>query len=437
MSHTKAEPAVDDCMLPLAQQRRNSLCYAGFWCLFYFAAPVTYVGTMHANLLKALDCSDTVANLPHAFYQWCTACPILLAWFFPQPKLLKPLLVTALVAMATVAALVALALVTGASANVVTGTVLLFSAVFGAANGTVFTAMWEVVRRGTSTALRGRTMGLAFGFGPIFACVGSVMQQMLMDREPLTQLSFDLDFPMNYFALFAGAVPLFALAALLGSMFTVPIAEEEEEPGRLQNAIHGLKQFFTYPPVLFASIGYLVVYSGGNAILENVSLYAKEVLNKQIGDTQGIQGFLRFSFKSVAGMGLGWLLSKSNPKMTLLATTGILLFGMGWALNSSGYWYLLTFGLLGAGELFGAYFPNYVATASSKSSVRANIALLNLLGSFVGFASVFYGWLADRSGRVATFYAAATLLIVALAFLILCLPPKPIPAPEPSQGSGP
>src|SRR6185295_10225896 len=95
-----ADAREDDCPLPAAQQARNIFCFAGFWCLYYLTAPVSYVGLPHANLLEGLKNSNTVANMPHAVYQWFTALPILVAWFFPQPKMLKPLLVLPLLFMA-------------------------------------------------------------------------------------------------------------------------------------------------------------------------------------------------------------------------------------------------------------------------------------------------------------------------------------------------
>ena len=63
-----AMSADDDCPLAASEQSRNILCFAGLWCLYYLAAPVSYVGVTHANLLKALGGNDTVANLPHAVY---------------------------------------------------------------------------------------------------------------------------------------------------------------------------------------------------------------------------------------------------------------------------------------------------------------------------------------------------------------------------------
>jgi hypothetical protein len=77
------------------------------------------VGCRFANLLKELGNSDEVANLPHAVYQWLTALPILVAWFFPQPKMLKPLLVFPLFLMASMTAMVALSMSMSLSARVV------------------------------------------------------------------------------------------------------------------------------------------------------------------------------------------------------------------------------------------------------------------------------------------------------------------------------
>jgi hypothetical protein len=442
---SSAGPPTEDCALPWHLQRRNSLIYGLFWCLFYFAAPITYVGNTHANLLKQFTDSDITANLPHAFYQWFTACPILVAWFLPQPKVLRPLIVGALSAMTLAAALVAGALWLRTSASLVVAATILFGTIFGAANGILVTAMWEVVRRGTSSRLRGRTMSLAFGIGPLFACAGSVLQQMVMNPEPFRltdQLSiptFGLGFPFNYLALFGAGVPVLALATLLGTQFVLPA--ESGSPAAESGAVHhpgqaarrSLTEFFTHRPVLFASLAYLLVYSGGNAIFDNVSLHARDVLGSEIEDTQGIQSFLRFSFKSVTGLCLGWLLARTSPRAPVLATTALLLVGIAWVLGSSGYWYLLSAGLLGAGELFGAYFPNYVVSASSKSTVRANVALLNLLGSFVGFASVGYGLISETYGRTATFYSAGGLLILSVGLILATLPPRPTAPDEPPE----
>lgn len=423
---SESNPQVeDDCPLPAAQQARNIFCFAGFWCLSYLVAPVSYVGLPHANLLKALGNSDTVANLPHAVYQWLGALPIVVAWFLPQPKLLKPLLVFPLILMAAVTGAVALAIWLKLSASVVTIVVITHGAVLGMSNGVLLTTLWEVLRRGISTSRRGHALGVAFGVGPLFACVGSLAQQALSSKNPIAGMSLGLE---NYLVLFAAAAPLMLLETLIAAAFVVPLPTDEPTgQSRFTEIVGGLRDFFTYRPLVLGAVAYLLVYSGGNAILDNVSMHAKDVLKEGAADSMGTQQFLRFAFKAFAGLGLGWLLTRTNPKTMLLTTTTILVIGMCWVLNVTGPWYLISFGLLGAGELFGAYFPNYIATSSSKSQVRANMAYLSLLGSLVGFASVLFGWISDRWGRIASFHTATGILLAAMVLMAVVLPARPAP----------
>ena len=418
--------ADDDCPLPAAAQTRNILCFAGLWCLYYLAAPVSYVGVTHANLLKALGGTDTVANLPHAVYQWMSAVPILVAWFLPQPRLLKPLLVTSLLAMAGITAVVPVTIWLRLPASTVTAAVVAHAAIFGGANGVVLMTLWELLRRGVSSGRRGRAMGMAFGIGPLFACAGSLGQQVVLSKGSVGGMTLGLQFPDNYLVLFAVAAPIMLTITLLGVSFIVPLPEDEPPAGsRLPEIVEGVRGFFTYRPIVMAAVTYLLVYSGGNAIMDNVSIHARQVLGES--ETLGYQNFLRFGFKAAAGVFLGWLLTKASPKATLIATTSILLVAMAWVLTATGRWYLISLGLLGAGELFGAYFPNYVTTASVPSRVRSNIAYLNLLGSGVGFASILFGWISDRFGRIASFHTATGVLIVALILILLALPARPRP----------
>lgn len=444
--------AVDDCPLSAAQQTRNIFCYAGYWCLFYLAAPVTYVGITHANLLQKLGNSDTVANLPHAVYQWLTAVPIIVAWFMPQPKMLKRLLVIPLIVMATMTGIVALAIwlmppastVTTEmiptvshkdsaiwlklSANAVTVVVIAHGAVLGVSSGVLLTTLWELLRRSVSTSRRGQALGVAFGVGPLFACVGSLAQQALFSKTPIAGMSLGLAFPQNYLVLFAAAAPLILLETLVAASFIVPLPTDEPSgQSRFDEIVGGLRDFFTYRPLIIGAVAYFLVYSGGNAIFDNVSLHAKEVLGEASASSMGAQQFLRFGFKAGAGVLLGWLLIRTNPKTMLLTTTAILVVGMTWVLNATGAWYLVSFGLLGAGELFGVYFPNYIATSSSKSQVRANMAYMGLLGSLVGFASVLFGVISDRWSRVASFYVATGILLAAMVLIAVVLPARPAP----------
>lgn len=422
------EISEDDCPLSAAQQSRNLFCFAGFWCLYYLTAPVTYIGVTHSNLLKNLGYSDTIANQPHAVYQWLTALPILVAWLLPQPKLLKPLLVIPLFLMASITGTVALSLWLGLPAEVVQFVVIAHGAVFGASNGVLVMSLWEVLRRGVSTSRRGKVLGVTFGIGPLLACVGSLAQKALFEKSPIFGLSLGIEFPNNYFVLFAAATPLILLETLIAAAFIVPLpTNEPTNQSRVVEIADGLREFFTYRPLAIGAVAYLLVSAGGNAILDNVSMHAKDVLDESSATTMGTQNFLRFGFKALAGVLLGWLLTKTHPKAALLATASVLLIGMSWALNVSGQWYLISFGLLGAGELYGAYFPNYIATSSAKSKVRLNVAYLGLLGSLVGFASVVFGQISDCFGRIASFHAATRILMAGLFLIVVALPARPAP----------
>ncbi len=434
MSETKSSPTFDaallenDCPLTANQQKRNIVCYAGFWCLHFLAAPVSYVGVTHANLLNALGNSDKVANLPHAVYQWMTALPIFVAWFFPQPKMLKPLLVAPLLLMSTASAAVALTIWLGLSNRVVTIAVIAHGAAYGLSGGVLITTLWEVLRRGVSTSRRGKALGFAFGVGPLMACVGSLVQDSIFAAKPISGFSFGLTFPNNYLTLFAAAAPVLLLETLVAASFIIPVPITEPiTESRVVEILGGLRRFFTYRPLVLGAVAYLLVYSGGNAIMENVSLHAKDVLQEASATSMGTQSFLRFGFKAAAGIFFGWLLTKTNAKVLLMTTTSVLIFGMCWALNVTGWWYLLAMGWLGAGELFGAYFPNYIATASSKSQVRVNMAYLSLLGSLVGFASVAFGQISDTFGRKESFFVATRVLAAAMVLIVFALPMKAQP----------
>lgn len=421
--------SLDDCPLPVAVQNRNIWCFVTFWSVYYLAAPISYIGFTHANLLKALGNDDYTCNLPLASYLWLTAFPVLAAWFFPQARYIKPLALTAVGLMMTITAAVAVTLASHASPRLTTIVVIAHGAVFGISSGIVLTSMWDLIRRGVSTSRRGRALGLTFGVGPLFACAGSLLQDALFDGKLLGGRSFGLSFPDNYMAMFGGVPPLLLVAGGAIALFRIPLPTDETSAGTpLREIVAGIRQFVSNRNVLLAVILYVVVYSG-NSIGNTISLHAKTVLGPE-SDTLGIQSFLRFGFKAVAGALLGWLLAKVSPRATLLATTSILLMGVAWALNSSGWWFMLTFGIMGAGELFGAYFPNYVTTASPKPYVRINMAYLSVLSAMTGFSSVLFGWISDRYGRLASFYTAGGILVVAMILICLWLPPNPTPREE-------
>ena len=162
----------DDCPLSVARQHWNIGCFAVYWGTYYLAAPVSYIGLTHANLLKGLGNNDTVSNLPLAMYLWLAVVPVLMAWFFSQPRYLKPL---------------AAAVdrhdgreYRGRGAGVMERGAVLGRNVDG--RGTRRSVRRRQRRRhygsvglaaqGRLHLARGKTLGFAFGAGPLFACVG-------------------------------------------------------------------------------------------------------------------------------------------------------------------------------------------------------------------------------------------------------------------------
>lgn len=459
MSEQLAEPR-GDCPLPVRVQRRNMCYVAMFWSIYYLTAPISYIGLTHANLLKGLKNSDTICNLPSAMYLWLAFVPVLVAWAFPRPRHLKPMGLVAVGLLATATAGVAISLWLEASRGISTTLVIIHGAVFGGANGVLLMATWDALKRGVSSSRRGPVLALTFGVGPLFACVGALGQDALLEGKLLGGSTFGLEFPLNYMAMFVVAAPLLLLLGIVFSLYTLPTTDAEpmDSDPPLAAIAKGVRQFLQCRAVWIAVVIYVVVYSGGNAIFANLSLHAKDVLRTEeqtrneatayvtimlqdqpltaaactshalvvpATESVGMQNFLRFGCKALAGALLGWLLTFTNPRTPLLVTTSILLFGILWAINSTGWWFLATFGILGAGELFGVYFPNYVTSASDKKFVRVNMAYMSVIGALVGFSSVAFGAISDTHGRVASFYVAAGLLVFGLLLIGMLLPVDP------------
>jgi hypothetical protein len=83
-----------------------------------------------------------------------------------------------------------------------------------------------------------------------------------------------------------------------------------------------------------------------------------------------------------------------------------------------GYGYVFAFGLLGAGELGGAYFPNYVASLSTVGGGTRNLAILTLATPAASFAPAMHGYLTDRIGFYASFIFGIVTAAAAVALLL-------------------
>ena len=176
-----------------------------------------------------------------------------------------------------------------------------------------------------------------------------------------------------------------------------------------------------------------------------ITLYTKTAIGAEPKDYVGYQQALRFACKGVAGFFLGWLVTRLHAKAALVATAVMCVAGVLWALIPSGKWFLLSFGFLGAGELMGAYFPNYILSCSAMSKMRRDLAFTSLCLTPVGFVGVIYGQIVDHftsagnelRGFQLSFSTSLVLLISGIAVVVFGLTRRPQPVEdEAREGSG-
>src|SRR5262245_21468972 len=102
----------DDCPLSPADQTRNVLIVAAHTALSDLAGPASYVDVYHTALLNDLQAkaglrpSDTLSNLPAAAYMVFTVLPVLVAWAYPQIRLLRRIVTCCYLTMAFAGALI-------------------------------------------------------------------------------------------------------------------------------------------------------------------------------------------------------------------------------------------------------------------------------------------------------------------------------------------
>ena len=111
---------------------------------------------------------------------------------------------------------------------------------------------------------------------------------------------------------------------------------------------------------------------------------------------------LRFGCKALGGYGLGWIAMRYGLRASVFSSVALLAIDILWG-GVPGLRYLLAFGFIGAGELGGTYFPNFVAVLSSAEAGTCNLALVQLAPPFSSFAPAAHGGLADAWAFPASF----------------------------------
>jgi hypothetical protein len=432
----ETEPEGAECPLTEREQTRNLVLVGVNTGLSYLASPVLYVGVVQAALAEQLRASATEANLPAVAYLVLSALPLFVSWYFPQAALLKRVLVICYAALAAMSAAVVAVLLFAAPPGVIVAALIVQGGVVGGARTVAVAFEFEVLGRAVSACRRGTALGLAYGVGPILAIVGSLAAQLLLTGRLGGLKVGRLEFPTNFASLFAVTVPLLALGAVLSSRYVIPLPKAE--PARqpfLAGVFGGFRDYFGQPVVRRAFLVSVVVLAGYQ-VLANLTLYTRDVLGEAAAEYAGYQNAVRFGCKAMAGLVLGWLLTRTNPKAAALAAATIGLTGVLWAVDASGPWFLLSFGLLGAGELFGIYATNYILCSAPAARVRRYMAFTMLTLFAAAPAGALFGRITDCFPGDARWDGFRASFLVAAGFigsgigLALSLPARPTPNEE-------
>jgi hypothetical protein len=274
--------------------------------------------------------------------------------------------------------------------------------------------MLQCLRRGTTPEGLAQALKRAFSITPVFAVAGSLGAQYLL-RPGLSFLPYPYDFVAIHLI---AALCAFGIARTAARFRLAPLTDEPRQAffPFLETAFRG---FGGNPELLALWFAYLLWYTS-LGITSNLALYTREAMGRDPKDYSGLIMAIRLGSKSIGGYGLGVLEVRRGLRTGVLAAIALLAAGGAWAWLVPGAGYLFSFGLLGAGELGGAYLPNYVGLLSPATQAARNLPLLTLATPASSFSPVLYGARTDRYGFRASF-AFGILTAAAALILVMCV----------------
>lgn len=439
----------DGCPLSHAEQTRNILIVGVNTALSYLASPVMYVGVVHAPLCARLqeaagvEASAELANLPASGYMVMSCLPVFVAWAYPQARMLKTIIVLCYSSLAFFSGLVALLLISSLSWQIKVAAVIFHGFVVGAGRTTAVACEFEVWGIGVSDKRRGQAVGLAYGVGPILAFIGGLLSQFILAGQVGPVITGHYNFPGNYALLFAASVPILFLGAFLNTKLVIPLpAVEPERQPFLQGVFGGAGSFFGRRVVLLAVISATLVF-WGYQVISNFALYQDALAEAVYGEKPQIAGYqnmIRFACKAMMGLAMGWLLTFAAPRTVSIVSATAGLSAVAFALVAPPNWFILCFGLLGMGELFGIYSTNYILNCARKTEMRRFMAFTMMTMLAAAPSGYAFGAITDyfkeSHGILYAYrmsFAVACGFIVLGIFLIFFLParPKPLSKSEP------
>jgi len=390
--------------------RKNGRLFLWANLLIYLAAPVLYVGVIQAALCDKLGASAAVANFPATGYFMGSFAPIIFACFIPH-RWDRRLVVLTGALMAGLLAMVAMMLFLPMSNQIRIAAVVSQSLVLGLLNSVSGVYLYQCLGQSTTEAGRSRALKTTFTIAPLAAVVGSLLAQFIL-RGGIPHLSFSQDFGILYLI----GVPCMGIYAWCGSQIEMSPIKEEARPPFFSSLRDSFRHYFRSRDLVLLLLAYLLLNCTLMA-MPNLSLYTRKAMGREPAEFSGVVLALRFGCKALAGYGLGMLNMRYGVRAPLLATAALLGLSLVWAWAVPGYLYLAAFGLMGAGELDGAYFTNTVLTWSSPVYVIRDMSILNLAAAAAGPAASIHGILTDHWGFSASFIFGITTAVVALVLL--------------------
>lgn len=394
-----------------ALERRNGLIFIWTQLLMYFSAPVLYVGVVQAAFLDRLGANATVANLPSSTYMLGAVFPVICAWLFParlEKRIVEVAFAVVAASMLLVCCVVFLPAPTWLRIAVVIGQGL----IIGIINSITNIYMFKCLARGTTETGRTWALKYAFGFGPVAAVAGSLTAQLLLAEQIP-----GLHYPFNFGILYVAALPCMVICAVVSHRYRILDLPDEPTPAFWSYLGVSLRAFVHDKRLLVAWITFLLWYITLSS-MTNLSLYTRVAVGRAPLELAGLIMALRFGLKAVAGFALGALALRFGARVAVMATVVLVGCAISWPFFSTGYGYLLAFGLMGAGELGGVYFTNYVISISAPATTTRNIAFLSLVSPVSSLAPAIHGSLTDAFGFNASFAFGASTAALALILLI-------------------
>lgn len=411
---TNLDPQLSSIQPTAEMNHRNGLIFIVSSGMLFFAAPVVSVGVVQAALADKLGASMMVANLPLSIYLLGALLPPILSWIVPH-RLVRATAVGSCAVTTGMLSVVCLSLFLPVSNSIRLFAVICQGLIQGFSAYTFQVFKYQCLKRGTTPEGRAWAFKWTFTLGPILAVVGSLWAQFALSGG-ISWLPYPYDFGLLYLI----GVPCMAIASFLTSRYNMVSVHETPRLPFFRYFANTFSSFIRQPTLVYLWLAFFMWFMAITA-MPTLSLYSREVLG---GDPKEYSGWImafRFGFKSLAGFALGVITLRWGLRAPLFVSMLLLGASIIWGWTVPGYFYLMAFGLMGAGELGGSYFPNYIVGISSHALSTRNMSILMLASSLSFFGPSTHGALADYFGFQASFTFALVAVIISF-FLIAKLP---------------